>query len=453
MKTIRNQGFTLLELLVAIIIIALLAVALISSEPRTHERANRTTCASQMGQIHKAITMYEVDYSSFPTLAEGDASYTKNPQDALNLLYRQYIDDVRVFSCPKNKMTGAQLSAVAVSSAPGYAGSLVSSYGYSPGHDSENSRVIILADKKGVGVNSDNHGKNAGQNELSSGGSVNFIPALPNNATPTNDLGKKRISIPLLIPTSSLGTAPRSTKIGTAAVGNRYSFKVFNASRSQVMERMKNAGLTLTEVIIVIVIVAILGVSLIPANSHHREPARRTACGQQMGQIHKAITMYEVDYSSYPAIGAGQLAYTEKPQDALNLLYRQYIDDPRVFSCPSNKMSSAQLNSVKDGSVSGYAGSLTSSYGYSPGHNSTNARVIVLADKKGTGANSDNHGKNVGQNELSSDGTVRWIPALPNGATPINNLGAGKDGKLVIDPDIYTFGDLPGFPDWDSGCQ
>ena len=103
------------------------------------------------------------------------------------------------------------------------------------------------------------------------------------------------------------------------------------------MKSLKKSGFTLLELLVVISIIAILAVSLTPAFSRAREAARRTTCGQAMGQVHKAITMYEVDYNSYPTTGTGgTLIYTDKPQDGLNLLYRQYIDDVRVFSCPSN---------------------------------------------------------------------------------------------------------------------
>ena len=93
----------------------------------------------------------------------------KNPftggdaQEALNLLYRSYTDDVRIFSCPSKNLSFSFLGNVAPfkptdwpgapgpvfkEALPGAAVSYSSSYGYSPGHDSSNSRVIIMADHK-----------------------------------------------------------------------------------------------------------------------------------------------------------------------------------------------------------------------------------------------------------------------------------------------------------------
>ena len=218
------------------------------------------------------------------------------------------------------------------------------------------------------------------------------------------------------------------------------------------MKSFRKSGFTLLELLVVISIIAILAVSLTPAFSRAREAARRTTCGQNMGQIHKAITMYEVDYSAYPASGTGTLAYTDKPQDGLNLLYRQYIDDVRVFSCASLKMTPAELDAVAVASSSGFSGSLKSSYGYSPGHTSQNSRVIILADKKGSSVNSDNHGKNAGQNELSSGGSVSFVPALAASSPPVNELGKDDNNAKITDPNIFLYGDLGTYPEWDSGC-
>ncbi|MEI6231629.1 MAG: type II secretion system protein [Planctomycetota bacterium] len=219
------------------------------------------------------------------------------------------------------------------------------------------------------------------------------------------------------------------------------------------MSRRQFEGLTLLEVLAIIVFMAILAVIFIPTRRGNRENSRRTTCGQAMGQIHKAITIYEVDYALYPTIGAEKLAYTERPQDALNLLYRQYIDDVRVYFCPSNKMSPTELDTVMTAGSGNFKGSLKSSYGYSPGKDSKNSRVIILADKKGKGLNSDNHGLNAGQNVLTAGGSVNFVPAAPNNGAPTNDLYHGELQGVLVDPNIYVYGDLAAYPEWDSGCQ
>lgn len=217
------------------------------------------------------------------------------------------------------------------------------------------------------------------------------------------------------------------------------------------MKSMKNSGLTLIELVVIIAVVAILVLVLRPLFGRARESARRQTCSQQMSALQGAITMYEVDYQMYPTIAKGSLGYTERPQDALNLLYRQYVDDVRVFNCPSTGL--IMISNVRPSSDPGFPGYLVSSYGYSPGHTSLNPSVIILADKKGAGFNSDNHGRNAGQNELTAGGSVSFVAAPGNRQPPGNIVGKDKSGNPIFDPDIFTYGDLKDYPDWDSGCQ
>ncbi len=92
-----KEGFTLVELAIVIVSIALLAglmLSMIAARIRFHKQ---TCCKQNLSQIGKACGMYaEIGGSLglFPDYGNG------NPMHSLNLLYGTYIDDPDVFSCP-----------------------------------------------------------------------------------------------------------------------------------------------------------------------------------------------------------------------------------------------------------------------------------------------------------------------------------------------------------------
>lgn len=239
------------------------------------------------------------------------------------------------------------------------------------------------------------------------------------------------------------------------------------------MLRGKRGGLTLTEVLIIIAAVGLVAVASLPLFNHAREQSRREMCARQLGAIHKAITMYETDYNGFPTRSSGTGGgYTSgDAQEALNLLYRAYTDDVRIFSCPSRPLSPAFLDTVLPCTAKGWPGSggtsfteaapgatsgYSTSYGYSPGHNSSNSLVIIMADHQGAkpNGNSDNHGRDVGQNVLNAGGVVEFR----SGANARrNSLGVDKQngGIEVVDQDIFTYNNITPntYVEWDSGCR
>lgn len=62
----RIRGFTLVELLVVISIIGMLMGLLLPAVMNARETARRLQCANQVGQLGKAVLMYEGTYNKFP---------------------------------------------------------------------------------------------------------------------------------------------------------------------------------------------------------------------------------------------------------------------------------------------------------------------------------------------------------------------------------------------------
>lgn len=235
------------------------------------------------------------------------------------------------------------------------------------------------------------------------------------------------------------------------------------------MIQLKRKGFTLIELLVVIAIISILAALSLPILGRAREAARRVSCSSNMSQIGKGMILYADQGGNngiYPtmATGTDPLDPNSDAQQALNLLYKNFINDVRVFSCQSKGMSKAKMDSVVPSSVNGWQGSSfkqeapgpnyndSTSFGYSPGHKQEDGQCVVLADHKGTGAkgNSDNHGRDVGQNVLAAAGNVEFRD------TKENKMGKDEsDGSELKDTDIFAQSTVTpsGRTDLESYCR
>ena len=76
---LREEGFTLIEIMVVIFIIALLAALVVPKIVGRTEEAKRTAALTQIREFENALSLYHLDNGSYPTTEQGLGALVKKP--------------------------------------------------------------------------------------------------------------------------------------------------------------------------------------------------------------------------------------------------------------------------------------------------------------------------------------------------------------------------------------
>ena len=87
---------------------------------------------------------------------------------------------------------------------------------------------------------------------------------------------------------------------------------------SKLKTQNRNAGFTLVELLLVLVILAVLAAIVYPKLSGRSEQARQTAAKTQIANFGTALGAFEVDNGYYPRGKDGLMALMSRPGDATN---------------------------------------------------------------------------------------------------------------------------------------
>jgi len=97
------------------------------------------------------------------------------------------------------------------------------------------------------------------------------------------------------------------------------------------MKGMRKQGLTLTELLIVLVLMAVLGALLYPVLMNARETARQSVCLSNLKQIGIGLGLYLQDWGT----GKCEIANFGLPPSLFHL-FPHYVSSKEVFRCPND---------------------------------------------------------------------------------------------------------------------
>ena len=96
MKPSRNNGFSLIELLIVLALMIIMSVMLYGFGSASHQRSQKQLCADNLQKIYLALQIYANDFKG--ALPQNTNAVTS--EDVLDELVPKYTADTTIFICP-----------------------------------------------------------------------------------------------------------------------------------------------------------------------------------------------------------------------------------------------------------------------------------------------------------------------------------------------------------------
>jgi len=91
----RNTGFTLIEIIIVVTILAILAGLIIPRYVGRVEEARKVKVVTQIRELMKALELYRLDNSKYPSTEQGLQALVEQPtSEPQPLKWRQYMDKI-----------------------------------------------------------------------------------------------------------------------------------------------------------------------------------------------------------------------------------------------------------------------------------------------------------------------------------------------------------------------